>query len=164
MNVRSMMPWTRERAGTPATTGGGEPFLALHREMNRLFDDMLRGVPGAATGGFDGAGGWPSVEVEDTGKDLRVTAELPGMTSDDVELTLRDNVLSLRGERTREGGDESRRISERFYGRFERHIPLGVDVDEANVNGEFKDGVLTVTLPKTEGAGPEARRISIKAS
>ena len=157
MNVKSMIPWNRGRDVTTPDTFGGDPFMSLHREMNRLFDDMFRGV----SGNLAGTVSWPSVELEDAGRELRVTAEVPGMSADDVELLLRDNILTLRGERKQENTDDSRRISERYYGRFERHIPLGVEVDEAGVRAEFKDGLLTVTLPKTEEATPEAKRIEI---
>jgi len=159
MNVRSMIPWGGQRAVSTPESFGSDPFMSLHREMNRLFDDMFRGASGSFAGGVT----WPSVEVEDTGKELRVIAEVPGMNADDVELLLRDNVLTLRGERKEERSDNAQRVSERYFGRFERQIPLGAEVDEAGVRAEFKDGLLTVTLPKTEESVPEAKRIEIAA-
>ncbi|TIM60616.1 MAG: Hsp20/alpha crystallin family protein, partial [Mesorhizobium sp.] len=104
---------------------------------------------------------WPSVEISDSEKEIRVTAEIPGMDEKDVEVMLDDGVLTLRGEKRSETEDKERHFSERFYGRFERRIPLGYEVEEDKVNAAFHNGVLTVTLPKTERAQSKAKRIAI---
>ncbi|MDW9531678.1 Hsp20 family protein [Sinorhizobium meliloti] len=150
MNVRDLIPWGRAQGQVPASYRDNDrnPFLALHREMNRLFDDAF-------------AGGWPSVEVSDRDKEIKVTAELPGLDEKDVELSLSDGVLSLRGEKRAETEDQENQFSERYYGRFERRIALGYEVDESKVNATFRNGVLTVTLPKTEQAQSKAKRIAI---
>src|SRR3546814_5339123 len=88
----------------------------------------------------------------ETDKEIRVTAELPGLDEKDVEITVEDGALTLRGEKRSEVEDKDRGYSELSYGRFERRIglPKGVDRDQANAT--FRNGVLTVTLPKTEAA------------
>jgi HSP20 family protein len=165
MNMRDLIPWGRNAQTTPSPyREEGDPFLTLHREMNRLFDDVFRGFDIAPFGSFGGMGrmaGWPSVEVSETDKDIRVSAELPGSEEKDVEVLMSDGVLTIRGEKRSEVEDKSRAFSERTYGRFERRIPLGWEVEEDKVNASFRNGVLTVTMPKSAKAAAKARRIAI---
>jgi HSP20 family protein len=165
MNMRDLIPWGRNAQTTPSPyREEGDPFMTLHREMNRLFDDVFRGFDIAPFGSFGGMGrmaGWPSVEVIDTDKDIRVSAELPGLDEKDVEVLMSDGVLTIRGEKRSEVEDRERAFSERTYGRFERRIPLGWDVEEDKVNASFRNGVLTVTMPKSAKAAAKARRIAI---
>jgi HSP20 family protein len=138
------------------------PFLALHREMNRMFDDVFRGfdlAPFGSAGAFDGIG-WPQIDIDETNKEIRVTAELPGLDEKDVSLEIANGVLSISGEKKSESEDQDRRFSERYYGRFERRIPLE-DVDEDKATASFKNGVLTVTVPKSSEARNSVRRIEI---
>jgi HSP20 family protein len=168
MSVRDLIPWGREN-GTNAPTlrnGDRDPFLSLHREVNRLFDDVFRGFDSRlpSFGRFSSLGGnWPSVEVSDGEKEIRVTAEVPGLDQKDIEVLLDDGVLTLKGEKRAETEDKDRQFSERFYGSFERSIPIGYEVEEDNVDARFKDGVLTVTLPKTAKAQSQAKRIQINS-
>jgi HSP20 family protein len=165
MNMRDLIPWGRNAQTTPSPyREEGDPFMTLHREMNRLFDDVFRGFDIAPFGSFGGMGrmaGWPSVEVSETDKDIRVSAELPGLEEKDVEVLMSDGVLTIRGEKRSEVEDKSRAFSERTYGRFERRIPLGWEVEEDKVNASFQNGVLTVTMPKSAKAAAKARRIAI---
>ena len=162
MNLQNLIPWSRSAERVPSLFGSGDadPFLALHRDVNRLFDQTLRGFGLPVAGG--NAGGWPSLEIRDGEKEFRVVAEIPGMDADDVEILLQDNVLVLRGEQRAETEDRDRHFSERFYGRFERRIPLGWEVDPNQVAAEFKNGLLTVTLPKPEQAQSQVRRIEVR--
>lgn len=168
MNVRDLIPWGRERNQLPSLFRDDErdPFMSLHREVNRLFDDVFRGfgpgLPSLKTLSPDG-GRWPSVEISDGEKEIRVTAEVPGMEEKDIEVLLNDGVLTLKGEKHSETEDKDRQFSERFYGRFERRIPLGYEIEEDRVDARFRNGILTVTLPKTEKAQAQAKRIEIKS-
>jgi HSP20 family protein len=101
------------------------------------------------------------VEVSETDKEIRVTAELPGLEERDVEVLLNGDVLTLRGEKRSETEDQGRHFSERFYGQFERRIPLDTEVEEDKVEARFKNGVLTINMPKTERAQTKAKRIAI---
>jgi HSP20 family protein len=168
MNVRELIPWGRNGNQTPTTygEGGSNPFLALHREVNRLFDDVFRDF--GDFGRFPSltsslTSGWPSVEVTETDKQVKVTAEIPGLEEKDVEVLLQDNVLTLKGEKRSEVDDKDRQFSERYYGRFERRIPVGPDIETDKVEASFKNGILTVTLPKTTTAQSNVKRIAIKS-
>ena len=159
MTMTSLMPWTRR---APTTWNRDrDPFALLHDEMNRLFDTASREF-GRDLTPFDGFGGWPKVDVTDGESHVRIDAEVPGLTEKDVEVTLKDGVLTLSGERKAETEDDDRRISERFVGRFMRQIPIGHEIDEDNVEAHFANGELTVTLPKTAQARSDAKKIEIK--
>lgn len=166
INVRDLIPRNRSASGSPTVYRETDPFMALQREVNRLFDDMFRGfdapgfgrLPAAVTGW---SAGWPNLEVSETEKELRVTAEMPGLEEKDVEVLLDDGMLTLRGEKKSETEDKSRQFSERSYGRFERQIALGPEVEQDKVAATFKNGVLTITLPKSERAQSKGRRIAI---
>jgi HSP20 family protein len=130
--------------------------------MNRMFDDFFRDFDmrfPMMGGGFNGA--WPHLELAETDKEVTVTAELPGLEEKDVELLLEDGMLTLKGEKRAESEDKERQLSERYYGRFERHVPLDAQVQADKAQARFKNGVLTVTLPKNPDAQPKARRIAI---
>lgn len=168
MGVRDLIPWGREngnRAPTLYRDDEHNPFFSLHREVNRLFDDVFRSFDSRlpSLGSFPAFnGGWPKVEITATDGEIRVTAEIPGLEEKDIEILLDDDVLTLQGEKRAESEDESRQFSERYYGRFERRIPLGCDVQQDKVEAHFRNGVLTVVLPKSEMAQSRVKRIAIK--
>lgn len=163
MAVRDLIPWSRGRDLTVRRGEESNPFLALHRQVNRLFDDAFRGfdlVPFGNDRGFGHAVGWPTIEVSETDKDVKVTAELPGLEEKDVQVELANGVLTVKGEKRTETADKDRLFSERYYGRFERHIPIN-DVDQDKVSAAFKNGVLTVTMPKLPEIQSKVKRIAI---
>jgi len=165
MAVTDLIPRIRSRI--PVTRGSTEnphPLVSFHERMNRLFDDLWQDfdVPGVMPMSRPSPG-FPHVEMTETDKELRVEAELPGLDEKNIELLLHDGVLTIRGERRDEREDKSRHVSERFYGRFERRIALPVEVQEAQVNASFQNGVLVVTLPKLAGAEQTAKRIPISS-
>jgi HSP20 family protein len=162
MNMRDLIPWGRNPQTTPSRyREESDPFMTLHREMNRLFDDVFRTFDIAPFGGTGRMAGWPSVEVIETDKDVRVAAELPGLDEKDVEVVMQDGVLTIRGEKKSDIEDKGRAFSERYYGRFERRIPLAWEVEEDKVDATFKNGVLTVTLPKSAQSTSHVKRIAI---
>ncbi len=168
MSVRDLIPWGRNNVNQVPSLlrdDDRDPFLSLHREVNRLFDDVFRsfgtGLPSFGNGSALSAG-WPNVEISDTDKEIKVTAEVPGLEEKNIEVLLNDGVLTLKGEKRSENEDKDRQFSERYCGRFERRIPLGVEVKEDQVDARFRNGVLTVTLPKDEEAQSQVKRIAIK--
>ena len=168
MSVRDLIPWGRNNGThvpSPFRDSDRDPFLSLHREVNRLFDDAFRGF-GSSLTNFGSAsvfgGGWPSVEISDDDNQIKVTAEVPGLEEKDIEVLLDDGVLTLKGEKRSETEDKNKQFSERYYGRFERQIPLGYDIEQDEVDARFKNGVLTVTLPKSAKAQSQVKRIAIK--
>jgi HSP20 family protein len=162
MAMRDVIPWGRQSTWLPARHGTEErdPFLGLHRSVDRLFEDFFReGLP--AIGGGRSLG-WPQVEVNESEHDIRISAEVPGMSEKDVELLLDDGMLTIRGEKKSETDDKERGYSERFYGRFERRIPLPSNVKEEACKADFRDGVLTIRIPRSPDA-ERGRRIPINA-
>jgi HSP20 family protein len=161
MAMRDLIPWGRQENRTPALFREEErtPFLSLRRDIDRLFDDFFQS-PLTALSGAGTMMQWPSLEVSRTDSEVRITADVPGMSEKDVELLVEDGVLTLRGEKKSANEDKDRGYSERFYGRFERGIALPSGVDEENAKAEFRDGVLTVTLPLSAEA-ERGRRIPI---
>jgi HSP20 family protein len=162
MANRDLAPWSGARA---PTVFGRDPFASFRQQVDRLFDDFL--VPGEprSFAASNQAAVWPSVDVDENDKAYVVTAELPGIDRKDVELDLRDNLLTLRGEKREERKEENggRRYVERSFGRFERSIPLAAEIDADKVDANFRDGVLRITLPKNAKAQDKSRRIDIKS-
>jgi len=160
MAIRDLINWSKNQELAP-THASFDPFLTLHREMNRLFDDVLRGFGGTSSSlPTDAHLGWPKLELNDTEKALTVSAELPGMTEKDVQVEIANGVLTIRGEKKAEHSGEGKYFTERYYGAFERQIPLQ-DVQEDKAEASFKNGVLTISLPKSETPRPEIKRITI---
>ena len=129
----------------------------MSARLNRLFTE-----PG--TGEASRRVVWsPAVNVEETKEELRLTAELPGMSIDDIEIEVENNVLSLRGEKREEKEKEDRKyhLWERCYGSFERSFTLPRTVKADEISAQFKDGILHVQMPKAAEA--RTRKISIKA-
>lgn len=168
MAIRDLIPWSRQENRLPVAVSaerdrGDHPLLSLHRDVNRLFDEVFRGFGVPSTGGFSSSLAWPHLELGETDKEVRITAELPGLNEKDVDITVEEGVLTLRGEKKAEVEDKDRGYTERSYGRFERRIglPRGVERDKATAT--FRNGVLTITLPKSEAVNENLRRIPINA-
>ncbi len=154
---RTLIPANREEAV--------DPFLAMRREIDRLFEDFARtfrtfGLP-AATAGL-----LPEVDLTETEDDYRITVELPGVDPKDVEVEVRGDLLVIRGEKRDEHEErgENRHFVERRFGRFERMIRLPAEVDLDKAEATFDKGVLTIRLPKPEAAKKPVRRIEVKAA
>ena len=137
------------RSRTPATTGTGGSLFDLHRQMNRLFDDLFD--QDGDSGFYARAGiAAPAMDIHQDDKQVEITAELPGVKEEDIDITIDDGVLTLRGEKKSTREDKESGYRERSYGSFERRLTLPSNIDEDNCSAEFKDGVLTITLPKSE--------------
>jgi HSP20 family protein len=166
MAIRDLIPWSRQENRLPVSSGAqrdrdDHPLLSLHRDVNRLFDDLFRGFGVPSLGGFERSFAWPNVELGETDSEIRIAAELPGLDEKDVELSLEDGVLTLRGEKKSTQTDKERGYSERSYGTFERRLTLPSNVDEDACSADFRDGVLTITLPKTAEKA-RGRRIPLR--
>jgi len=123
----------------------------MQQEMNRLFEDFF-GEQRAEEGNW-----MPAIDVSETENETVVRAELPGMTQDDIELNLQENVLTLKGEKRQEKNEEGENFHriERTYGKFSRSFSIPAGVKSEDVKATFKDGVLTITLPKPEEIRPK---------
>lgn len=141
------------------------PFHSLHRDVNRLFDDLFRHHSAAPQNAELQGPIMPSIDVSETGEEVRIRAELPGVSENDIDVSLDGDVLIIRGEKKFERTDEKENyhVVERSYGTFQRALRLPWPIDPAKVGAAFDNGVLTVTLPK--GAEPEkSRRIPVQGS
>ncbi len=163
MAIRDLIPFTRESTTPSAWRDWDTPVSGFRREMDRLFDDFFR-APMLSRAGELGAlsANWPSIDVKDKENELLVTAEVPGLTDKDVELFVDNGMLTIRGEKKAE--HEERGYSERFFGKFERQIPLPSGVDEEHCKADFSDGLLTIHLPKTREAEAARKKIPINAN
>ena len=164
--IKDVVPAGQAKATPPARREEEFPLFSLQREVNRLFEDFFRGFdlrPLRAAeerwGGFT-----PKMDLEETEKEYRITAELPGMEEKDVELMLTGNSLTLKGEKKEEKEEKGKSFYhvERSYGTFQRTVPLPEGIDLKKIDAEFKNGVLTVRLPKTAEAKAKGRKVSIK--
>ncbi len=146
----------------------GDPMLQLHREMNRLFDDILR-TGGAPSSGQTGSGGVlmaaPRLDVHETDNELCVVAELPGVAPSDVDVRVEGDVLTLSGEKKNESEQKqpNYHVMERSYGRFQRSLQLPFSPDAQQVDASFDNGVLTVRIPK-QNRQEGVQRIQVRSS
>lgn len=142
-------------------------FSAMRGEMDRLFDRFNQGWPGLPQlMGSGDVGLMPSLDIKDNGKAIVIEAELPGVEEKDVTLTVRDGVLTIKGEKrqSKEEKDESHYVMERSYGSFMRSIQLPPTVDDEKLQAQFDKGVLRITAEKRPEAAKEEKRIEIRKS
>lgn len=145
-------------AALPVHRGGGDPFTQLHREMNRLFDDALRG--GAPPAGTKAAA--PRMNVSETDGEVHIDVELPGIPEADVQVELAEDMLTIRGEKKSERQDAQHHVAERAFGTFARAIRLPFAPKPEQVQAKFEHGVLHITLPKS-APQPRSYRIPLQA-
>jgi HSP20 family protein len=142
-----MLPLTRNR-------GTVNSLLGMSREMDRLFNTMWPDVENGTT--------WPMpAEVVETGDEIRFDIEMPGFRSEDLEITLENNVLTISGEKKieRENDESDYRLFERRYGRYQRSFTVPPTVRGDATEARYENGVLTLRLPKAEEAKPRRIRI-----
>lgn len=153
---------TETPATRPTRTDLLGPMGWLRGEIDRLFDDF--GQPSRSAFNFAMPAAAPALEMVDGEKEYCLTAELPGLSDKDVDLSVADGVLTLSGEKReeQERKEKGYMLSERRYGSFQRQLSLPSDVDPNGIKAKFKDGVLTVTLPKDEHATPRTHKIAIE--
>jgi HSP20 family protein len=142
-----------------------DPFrdmVSMRDEIDRLFDGFIGRLPGRREV-VEGA--WiPLLDLEETKDDFIIRAEIPGMKKEDVKISLTGDKLRISGERSREKEEKGKTYHrmERAYGRFERVLTLPAEIDASKVKASYKEGLLEVTLPKTERVKPKEIGIDIK--
>ncbi len=162
--MRNLIPFGRQQGTVPGLWRETEfsPLASFGRQIDRLFNDVTGTPAFSRFGEFSGLmANWPSLDVKETDSEVTVIAEMPGLTEKDVELTVDNGILTLSGEKKDE--KEERGYSERFYGKFERQIPVPSGVDKQHCEAEFRDGLLTIHLPKTREAAEAKKKIPINA-
>jgi HSP20 family protein len=163
MNVlrwhRSLLPGLPNLSNLPTLPGFGR-LSDLHSELDRLFNSSGSEWPRSSQ---VSGGRAPALDVYEDKDNYTVKVEAPGVKKEDIDISLHDGVLSISGERKAEEKAENAEVhrTERFVGRFQRTVTLPSPVAADKVQAQYKDGVLTVTLPKTEEAKP--KQITIQA-
>jgi HSP20 family protein len=167
MRVTDLIPGKFTRRSDPAVRNESDPVAALQNDVNRAFADFLRMVNLPLAGwpaAFAHAGSGIQVDVSETDKELKVSAELPGIDEADIDVRVSNGMLVISGEKKadRKVDENGYILHERSFGRVERALPLpdGIDADAAQAT--FKNGILTVTIPKTAQAQSSAKRIPVK--
>ncbi len=161
MSIRDLMPFGKRGLQVRRED---DPFALLQREMNELFENFFRGVDvepfGSRLGTFS-----PRIDVMETDKEIKISAELPGMDEKDIDVSMSKDALTIRGEKKEEKEDKGKDYyrMERSYGSFTRTIPLPREIDSDKIDATFKKGVLMIVLPKTEKEVAETKKISVSS-
>ncbi|MBN1959194.1 MAG: Hsp20/alpha crystallin family protein [Desulfuromonadales bacterium] len=141
-----------------------DPF----REMEEMLDPYSRSLDWPFRGGRNlntkGADWAPRVDISETDAEFCIKADVPGIKREDVKINIEDHILTISGENKREKeekGEKFHRV-ERYYGSFQRSFTLPENVDEEKIDAGFKDGLLTLTIPKTEAAKPKSIEVKVK--
>jgi HSP20 family protein len=149
---RSLLPRLRSES----------PVDMLQRQMNRMFDDFWLEPFGA----FEPWAGEfvPAVDVTEDEKEIRVSAELPGMEEKDIDVTVSDSMLTIQGEKKQEEEEKEKGFYRRetSYGSFRRVVDLPAEVDQSKADAEFKKGILKIKLPKTPESKAKSKKIKVK--
>ncbi|PPB81492.1 HSP20 family protein [Albidovulum inexpectatum] len=167
MQIKDLIPWARKDEAGDAKGSDQNPIAALQREMNQVFENFMNRF-GKGLGQLD----WPwgnseaKSDVVQTDGAVEVSIELPGMDMKDIEVTVTDDMLTVKGEKKIERQEEKKGyyLSERSYGAIYRTIPLPPGVDGEKAEATFKNGVLTIRLPQTPEAQARVKHIEVKGA
>jgi HSP20 family protein len=184
MNINKLAPWNwfskeQEHEGkalpvqrTEMPSLENSPLLQLHREIDRVFDDVFRGFPLSA-GGLGRSlsslapSDWlkPIMDIAANDKEYTVTVELPGVAESDVHLELEGDILKIKGDKKQEKEEKEKDFYrvERSYGSFQRTLSLPEDADNSGIGAKFSKGVLTVNIPRKATSKSETKRIPINS-
>jgi HSP20 family protein len=137
-------------------------FERMTKEMDRFWDSFLGGT--LRKRGDDGTEWFPSLDVSETKNELVVKAEVPGMDPKDIDISLSDGMLTIKGEKRQEKEEKEAdyHLVERSHGSFTRSILLPADIQSEKIRASYKDGILKITLPKSEGAKKKEIKIKVE--
>jgi HSP20 family protein len=165
MQIKDLIPWARKDDRPEAKTSDQNPIAALQREINQVFENFMNRF-GRPLAGLEWSWGQSEAksDVVQTDNAVEISIELPGMEMKDIEVTVGDDVLTVKGEKRIERQEEKKGyyLSERSYGAIYRAIPLPPGVDGSKAEATFKNGVLTIRLPQTPEAQAKVKRIEVK--
>lgn len=164
VDFKALVPWRTNKAPTQTERADYfDPFVTFRREMDRMFDDFFgRGTSRPAPAGWQML--TPAIDIDETGQEIVVTAELPGISDKDVEVSVAGDILTIRGEKRAEHEEKSGDATymERRFGSFSRSVRLPFEIKDERVDAKFKDGLLTIHLPKPAELQKAVRRIEVK--
>lgn len=166
MAFKSLTPWRWGGKPDPAQQGESDPFGELQEQMNMLFEDFFGRFNLPAPQTWRGPAPFtPAVDMTEDAQAYYVEVELPGMEEQDLQVTLNDDVLILSGEKKSPQQTQGRQFyrMERCYGAFRRSLPMPSAVVADRVSAQFKNGVLSIVLPKSGAEQESARRIPVQA-
>lgn len=140
------------------------PMAGFQKEMNQLFNNFFTESPFAAMKWNEETFN-PKVNVAETDTNVQITAELPGMEEKDIDVSLAENTLTIKGEKKKESEEKNKNFHrvERSYGYFQRSLPLPAEVEVDKVAANFKNGILNITLPKSQASKAKSKKIEIKS-
>ncbi|MGB3974858.1 MAG: Hsp20/alpha crystallin family protein [bacterium] len=150
----------------------GLPIMQIHKEIDRVFDEIFGGFGFADK---SAAESWdtlmpsalfkPNLDISETDKEYSITVELPGVDEKNIELELIENTLKIRGEKKQETEkkDKNYHCVERSYGSFQRSLTLPEDADQEAIRAEYKNGIMTISIPRKPELKPESKKIEIKS-
>jgi HSP20 family protein len=136
-------------------------MVEMQRTMDRMLDEVNR-VTGSNAADWAAVGNWLALDVQDTGENYVIQADVPGVNPDNIEITVHENTLTINGEVVQPAAPTGTRqiMNERRFGKFRRSITLPHTVDVDKANAAYDKGVLTLTLPRSEASKP--RQIAVK--
>jgi len=140
---------------------GGDTLDTLHDEINRVFRDFSRGWPGAPA--FAGGVGL-SVDVAETDKALEITTEIPGVDAKDIDVSISNGVLTIKGEKRSQRDEKTKdyQLVERSFGSFQRSVTLPFEVESQKIEAKFDKGVLSISVPKPPEVAAKVQKIAVK--
>ena len=169
---KSQLPVHMDRPLEYQADAWEQPFMELRKATDRLFEDFFRSFRwplaekrspwGLTTGVF--VSDWPRVDMDETDEEIRITAELPGVDRDNIDISVSDDRITIRGEKKEQEEKKGKDYYtlERSYGSFQRSFYLPCEVESDSVDASFKDGVLTVKLPKSAAARERIKKIPVR--
>jgi HSP20 family protein len=162
MTLRELVPFTKK--SVPVKRDRENPFALLRHDMDTLFDDFFRGFEMEPFFGSHSVSYSPKVDIIESDREIRVSAELPGMNEKDIDISLNHDSLTIKGEKREEKEDKGKDYyrMERSYGSFCRSIPLPVEIETDKVNAHYRKGILTIKIPKSAKTIEEKKKIAVK--
>jgi HSP20 family protein len=168
VDTATKLPIKTDNKKASVTTAAWHPFDDLRREVDHLFEDFGRGdwLRPLRPINLEAIFRQPAVDIAEKDKVFEITAELPGLDIKNIEVTLRNGNIVLKGERQDQKEEKSKDyyLQERQYGAFERSFALPEGVDASKVDATFRNGILTITLPKTAEAQKPEQKVAVKAA
>jgi HSP20 family protein len=163
VDFNALVPWRNNKSEVATKRDDFfDPFVSFRREMDRMFDRFFDGLPASTGTGWQAV--TPAVDIDETDKEMVITAELPGVSDKEVEVSLVGDVLTIKGEKKSEKEQKDSTYVERRFGSFARSVRLPFEVKDGQVDARFKDGVLTINVPKPRDMQRSVRRIAVKSA
>ena len=139
-----------------------QDLFSIHNDINRFFDQWYRPARYRAEG--ESLDWMPVIDILEAAEHVEIRAEMPGLSEQEVQVAVTDDVLTLKGEKTQESEDKDQKYHrvERSYGRFQRSFTLPANLNPEDIKAKFAHGVLTVSIPKVKEVEPKEVQISVE--